>query len=156
MNLSEELNHINTIFIDTAPVIYFIEAHPQFGSLAKEVVNAFQTGSLSAFSSVITLTEVLSKPSETGDEALAKKFAEFLKHGRNLTLLEITLSIAERAGSLRGRYKDIKAIDAIQIASAIEVGADAFLTNDKKLKKVEEIKVIVLKDYLQEQVKEES
>ena len=41
-------------------------------------------------------------------------------------------------------------------ASAIEVGADAFLTNDKKLKKVEEIKVIVLKDYLQEQVKEES
>src|SRR3989338_9904427 len=102
MNLSEELNHINTIFIDTAPVIYFIEAHPQFGSLAKEVVNAFQTGSLTAFSSVIPLTEVLSKPSETGDETLAKKFAEFLKHGRNLTLLEITLSISERPGKLRG------------------------------------------------------
>ena len=30
-------------------------------------------------------------------EALAKKFAEFL-HGRNLTLLESLLSIAERAG----------------------------------------------------------
>ena len=62
--------------------------------------------------------------------------------------MEITLGIAERAGRLRGRYKDIKAIDAIQIASAIDVGADAFLTNDKKLKKVEEIKVLVLKDYL--------
>lgn len=65
------------------------------------------------------------------------------------------MSIAERAGRLRGRYKDIKTIDAIQIASAIEVGADAFLTNDKKLKKVEEIKVVVLKDYLQEEGKEE-
>jgi len=62
--------------------------------------------------------------------------------------LEITLSIAERAGKLRGRYTDIKALDAIQIASAIEVGADAFLTNDKKLKKVEEITVMVLKEYL--------
>ena len=62
--------------------------------------------------------------------------------------MEITLSIAERAGKLRGRYTDIKALDAIQIASAIEVGADAFLTNDKKLKKVEEITVMVLKDYL--------
>ena len=156
MNLSLELNLINTIFLDTAPVIYFIEAHPQFGPLAKEAVYAFQSGSLCAFSSVITLTEVLSKPSETGNEVLAKKFAEFLKHGRNLTLLDITSSIAERAGRLRGRYTDIKAIDALQISSAIEAGADAFLTNDKKLKKVEEIKVMVLKDYLQEQGKEES
>ena len=62
--------------------------------------------------------------------------------------MEITLSIAERAGKLRGRYTDIKALDAIQIASAIEVGADAFFTNDKKLKKEEEIKVMVLKEYL--------
>ncbi len=48
MNLSEELNRINTLFIDTAPVIYFIEveAHPQFGPLAKEVVNTFQSGSI--------------------------------------------------------------------------------------------------------------
>lgn len=30
MSLSEELEKINTIFIDTAPVIYYIEAHPQF------------------------------------------------------------------------------------------------------------------------------
>jgi len=31
---------------------------------------------------------------------------------------------------------------------AIDVGADAFLTNDKKLKQIEKIKVLVLKDYL--------
>lgn len=35
-------------------------------------------------------------------------------------------------------------MDAIQIASAIEIRADAFLTNDKKLKQVKEIKVMVL------------
>ncbi len=147
MTLADEFSQISTIFIDTAPVIYYIEAHPQFGPLAKEVVDTFQSERLIAFSSVITITEVLPKPIEAGDEKLARKFAEFLKHGRNLTLLEITSSIAERAGRLRGRYTDIKALDAIQIASAIEVGADAFLTNDKKLKKVEEIKVMVLKDF---------
>jgi len=58
MTLSDELDQINTIFIDTAPVIYYIEAHPQFGSLAKEVVDSFQSGRLSAFSSVITLKEI--------------------------------------------------------------------------------------------------
>lgn len=148
MTLSDELARINTIFIDTAPVIYFIEAHQQFGPLAKEVITAFQSGNLNAFSSVITLTEVLPKPIESGDEKLARKFAEFLKHGKNLTMVEISEKIAESAGKLRGRYSFLKAIDAIQIAAAIDVGADAFLTNDMKLKQIKEIKVLVLTDYV--------
>jgi len=148
MTLSDELDQINTIFIDTAPIIYYIEAHPQFGPLAREVINAFQSGRLGAFSSVITLAEVLPKPIEAGDEKLARKFAEFLKHGRNLNLIEISASMAERAGRLRGKYSDLRAIDAIQISVAIDVGADAFLTNDKRLKQVKEINVLVLKDYL--------
>jgi predicted nucleic acid-binding protein len=148
MTLSDELAQINTLFIDTSPVIYFIEAHPQFGPLAKEVVASFQSGNLNAFSSVITLTEVLPKPIESGDEKLAKKFAEFLKHGKNLTMIEISEKIAESAGKLRGRYSFLRAIDAIQISAAINVGADAFLTNDTKLKQIKEIKVLVLKDFL--------
>jgi predicted nucleic acid-binding protein len=148
MTLSDELNQINTIFVDTAPVIYYIEAHPQFGPLAKEVVNAFQSGRLNAFSSVITLTEVLPKPIEAKDERLARKFAEFLKHGKNLSLIEISANIAERAGRLRGEYTFLRALDAIQVAVALEIGADALLTNDEKLKQIKEIKTIVLSDYL--------
>ncbi|HSB06966.1 MAG TPA: hypothetical protein VLK23_17455 [Thermodesulfobacteriota bacterium] len=105
MTLSEEhssISSISSIFIDTAPVIYYIEAHPQFGPLAKEVVSAFQAGNLSAYSSVITLVEVLPKPTESGDERLTRKFAEFLKHGRNLIMIEISEGIAEAAGKLRG------------------------------------------------------
>ena len=148
MTISDELTQINTIFIDTAPVIYYIEAHPKFGPLAKEVVTAFQAGNLNAFSSVITLTEVLPKPTEQKDEKLAKKFAEFLKHGKNFAMIEISVDIAERAGKLRGQYLFLRAIDAIQISAAIDLGADAFLTNDVKLKQIKEIKVLVLADYL--------
>jgi len=148
VTLSEELTRINSIFIDTAPIIYYIEAHPQFGPLAKEVVSAFQSGDLNAYSSVITLAEVLPKPVERGDERLARKFAEFLKHGRNLTMIEISETTAEAAGRLRGRYSFLNTVDAIQLAAAIEVGAGAFLTNDVKLQKFDELKVIILKDYL--------
>lgn len=148
MTLSEELARINSIFIDTAPIIYYIEANPEFGPLAKEVVTAFQSGNLAAYSSVISLTEVLPKPIKSRDEKLAKKFAEFLKHGKNLTMIEISEKIAESAGKLRGRYPFLKSIDAIQISAAVDVGADAFLTNDIKLKQIREIKVLVLKDYL--------
>ena len=122
MTLSDELDQIDIIFIDTAPVIYYIEAHPQFGPLSKEVVDSFQSGKLNAFSSVVTLTEVLPKPIEAGDENLAKKFAEFLKYGKNLSLIEISTNIAERAVKLRGQYLNLRALDAIQISAAIDIG----------------------------------
>ncbi len=148
MTLSDELGQINTVFIDTAPIIYYIEAHPQFGPLAKEVISALQSGELIAFSSVITLTEVLPKPIEAGNEKLAKRFAEFLKYGKNFCLIEISADIAERAGRLRGKYPNLRTLDALQISAAIDIGADAFLTNDKRLKEIKEIKVLVLKGYL--------
>lgn len=148
MTLSEELARINSIFIDTAPIIYYIEAHTEFGPLAKEVVTAFQSGHLTAYSSVITLTEVLPKPIENGDEKLAKKFAEFLKYGKNLTMLEISENIAESAGNFRGRYPFLRTVDSLQISAAINAGVGAFITNDIKLKRIENIKVLVLKDYL--------
>lgn len=148
MTLSEELNRIRSIFIDTAPIIYYIEAHPQFGPLVKEVVNASQSGNLNLYSSVITLVEVLPKPIERGDEKLARKFAEFLKHGRNLTMIEISEGTAEVAGRLRGRFPFLKTVDAIQLASALEIGAEAFITNDMKLQQFNELKVLILKDYL--------
>jgi len=119
-----------------------------FGLLVKEVVDSFQSGRLTAFSSVVTLAEVLPKPIEYGDEKLAKKFVEFLKYGRNFNLIEISAGMAEKAGSLRGQYPNLKTVDAIQISTAIYAGADAFLTNDKKLKQIREIPTLVLADYL--------
>jgi predicted nucleic acid-binding protein len=148
MILSDELKQVQTIFLDTAPIIYYIEAHPQFGPLAKEIVNSFQVGNLTAFSSVISLVEVLPKPVQTGNEKLVKKFSEFLRTGKNISLLDISSDIAESAGRLRGRYTSLRAMDAIQIAVAINVGADAFITNDVRLKQITELKTIVLNDYL--------
>jgi predicted nucleic acid-binding protein len=148
VSLSVEIGNIESIFIDTAPLIYYIEAHPQYGPLVREVVNAFQAKKVTAFTSVITLTEVLPKPIESGNMELAGQFADFLKFGGNITLIEISENIADKAGRLRGKYPALRTIDAIQIATAVYVGADVFLTNDKKLKKIREIKVTVLDDYL--------
>jgi predicted nucleic acid-binding protein len=148
MKIAEELSKISTLFIDTAPIIYYIEAHSIYGPISKEIVNFFQSEEREAFSTVLTLTEVLAKPMKIGDEKLVDRFAEFLKYGRNFTLIEISEKIAERAGRLRGRYTELRTIDAVQLASAIENGIEIFITNDKKLKKVDEIKVVVLDDYV--------
>jgi predicted nucleic acid-binding protein len=148
VTLSEELAAINSVFIDTAPIIYYLQGHPEFGPHAREVVIAIESGRLTAYSSVLTLTEVLIKPVAIKDVALAQKFAQFIKHAKHLTLIEISEGIAETAGNLRGHYSFLKTIDALQVAAALDVGAEAFLTNDTKLRQLKELRVIVLKDYL--------
>ncbi len=148
MILSEALGEIKTIFLDTAPVIYFIEAHHQFGPLVRQVIELMNENRIQAFTSVLTLSEVLPKPVETGNDELAEKFKTYLKNGPNLTLLPITETIGETAGVLRGKYPHLKTVDAVQIAAALDAEADAFLTNDKKLSGIKEIKILVLNDYL--------
>jgi predicted nucleic acid-binding protein len=63
-------------------------------------------------------------------------------------MIEISEGIAETAGNLRGRYPFLKTVDAIKLAAALDVGAEAFLTNDVKLQQFNEVKVLALKDYL--------
>jgi predicted nucleic acid-binding protein len=150
MRLSEAIREIKTIFLDTAPVIYFIEAHDRFGPLVRQVTDLMNQGQIQAFTSVLTLSEVLSKPVETGNAELVDRFKTYLKNGPNLTLLPITETIGEAAGVLRGKYPNLKTVDAVQIAAALDVEADAFLTNDKKLSVIGEIKILVLNDYSDE------
>ena len=148
MTLSEALGQIKTIFLDTAPFIYFIEGHQQFGPLVTQVIALMNDSRLQAFTSVLTLSEVLPKPVESGNDALVDKFKEYLRNGPNLTLLSITETIGETAGVLRGQYPHLKTVDAVQLATAMDAEADAFLTNDKKLSAIKEIRILVLNDYL--------
>jgi predicted nucleic acid-binding protein len=147
MTLSERLETIQTLFFDTAPIIYYIEAHPLFGPVVKEAVHKIQQHKLLALSSVLTLTEVLPKPVQLGKQFVAQKFVEFLSNDRNLRLVEIKVDIARQAGYLRGKYPALRTLDALQISASIAVNADAFLTNDHRLRSIQEIPIIILSDY---------
>ena len=148
MSLSEEISRVGSLFIDTSIVIYLLEAHAQFGPLARQVVDAYQSGSVSGYTSVVTLTETITKPAALGDQAYVQRCLEFLEQDPGLVLLDITARVAERAGRLRGKYPKLKTADAMQLAAAILVGAEAFVTNDVGLKRVDDVRVIVLRDYL--------
>lgn len=53
--------------------------------------------------------------------------------------------VAERAAALRARY-DLRTPDALQIAAVQAAGCQAFLTNDHRLKRVTEPRVITVDD----------
>ena len=147
MPLTKEILKHKSIFLDTAPIIYYIEAHSIYGKMVKDIVYLFQNDQIHAFSSVITITEVIPKPISENKQELVDKFLKFLRNGKNFQLININDKIAERAGILRGKYKSLRTMDAIKIAAAIELGTKCFVTNDKKLKIVNEIPILILTEY---------
>jgi len=135
------------ICIDTAPVIYFIEQHTKYQNMIRPVFEEIASGNIEAITSTITLLEVLVHPLRTGDEALAGKYRDILLSSKGLTTFEISHEVSEMASKLRAKYS-IRTPDAIQIAVGNLNHATKFLTNDPDLKKVSDIKILILNDYL--------
>ncbi len=133
---------------DTAPLIYFIEEHETFGNVIDEIFKIIRDDdNYYAFSSVITLTEVLTQPLKEAKKDIVEKYRQFLLNSNNFILYSVDSIIAEKAAKLRASY-GVKTPDAIQLAIGIENDGTLFITNDENLKKVKEIEIMVLKDYL--------
>jgi predicted nucleic acid-binding protein len=146
LGLVDELRGLK-VSLDTAPIIYFIEKHQKYLSVLRPVFVEIDAGKIEAITSTITLLEVLIHPFRTGNEALAEKYRDILLYSEGLNTFEIFHEISEASARLRAKYS-IKTPDALQIAVGILYGANKFLTNDPDLRKVSEIQVLVLDDFL--------
>ncbi len=146
MGIIEVISNHSRLMFDTAPIIYFIEENKDFSKLAEEIIN-YGTNKLFLFSSVITLTEVLTKPIRNDRQDLVEKYTQLLLDSDDFTIYPIDAIIAEKSAELRAKY-NFRTPDAIQLAVAIENNATLFITNDKDLERIKEIEVLVLKDYL--------
>jgi predicted nucleic acid-binding protein len=148
MGIVGKLREHQRIMVDTAPIIYFIEEHSRFGKIADDLFQAVTPDKTRhMFSSVIALIEVLIRPLRESDPELAEKYRYFFLHATNFTLYNVDPIIAVKAAELRATYH-LRTPDAIQMAVGIENGGTVFITNDGNLKRVAEIEVLVLEDYL--------
>ena len=143
MRIKNALRGITRLGLDSAPVIYFVEANPEFHARCLPFFAAIDGGQIEAVTSTITLPETLVHPLQTRDTARATAFRNLLLATQGITIIPLTVAIAERTARLRADY-NLKTPDAVQIATALVSGCDAFLTNDDKLKCVREIRVLVV------------
>lgn len=147
MDIKGKLAEHRRIMLDTAPVIYFIEEHVSFGQIADEIFQTIRDSvRYQAFSSVITLIEVLTHPMRQATFELVEKYRNFLLKSANFTIYSIDPTIAEKAAELRAKYS-LRTPDAIQIAVGVKNGGSLFITNDKNLTRVDDIEVLLLQDY---------
>ena len=131
------------VFLDTAPLIYFIEGHSAYQPTLVSLFDFNDKGSFSFVTSSVTLLEVLVKPLREGQIAIAKQYRDILTMAPGIELFDVTSAIAEQAAELRAKY-NLRTPDAIQLATSVELGAAYFLTNDNRLKAVSETTVVAI------------
>lgn len=136
-----------TIGLDTAPLIYFIEQNSMYLESVRAFFTAMNRGEFRVVTSTLTLTEVLVHPLRARDEALAREYRDIIFDQANLTTFPVSAAIAERAAQLRASH-NLRTPDAIQIATAIEEDATVFLTNDARLPTIADLKMLVLNNLL--------
>lgn len=145
MILADVLSNARLIYIDTSPVIYFLERNPVYVERMREVFHTADTGVLTIVSSTLTLMETLVKPSRSGDHTLYALYRDWFMTTEHMRIVPVTETVAERGAAIRATY-NLKPPDALHIATAIEEQCDLFLTNDQEFKRVKEIPVIFVSD----------
>ena len=133
------------VFLDTAPLIYFIEGNSEHQAILVKLFKFNDQGGFSFITSTITLLEVLVKPMRENKTDIAEQYRTVLTKAAGIEVFDVTAAIAQVAARLRAKY-NFKTPDAIQLATAIEVQADYFLTNDSRLKSVTELAVLTVGD----------
>lgn len=141
--MTDALKGVGRLYIETAPLIYYVEANPIYIQRMDAIIDAVENQPIRAYSSVITLAEVLIQPLRTGDKVLEQEYRNILVNNESYQLIPITVHVAEIAADLRARY-NLRIPDALHVASALRAGCDAFLTNDSGIKRVTDMTVLVL------------
>ncbi|MFZ1677653.1 MAG: PIN domain-containing protein [Saprospiraceae bacterium] len=87
--------------------------------------------------------EVLVKPIRENKHLLVQQYRDILTTADGIEILEINSTIAENAAHIRAKY-NLRTPDAIQLGAAIESHCDYFLTHDRRLRGIDEIRVLYL------------
>src|SRR5215510_11272628 len=94
VKISDALEGIQRLYTETAPLIYYVEENQTYVSRMDVIIKAIEDRPIEAVSSVITLTEVLTRPLKLGNARLEREYRDILLHSGGFRLLTITARIA--------------------------------------------------------------
>jgi len=135
------------VFLDSSCFIYLFESHPKYNNFLKSIFSMMSFNKVSAVTSIITVTEVLTKPFEEKNNSLIENYLEAFVEIPNLKVVNPDNKIAIEAARIRAELH-LNLPDAYQLAIAMESKCKTFLTNDKGLKKFKGLQVLILDDLI--------
>jgi predicted nucleic acid-binding protein len=146
-DLAAALRQHERIGLDTPIFIYHIEGTTQLAGLAGVALDELAGGAFTGVTSVLTLMEIAVKPLQMRRPDVAEEYEVLLANYPNLVIAAIDRPTARRAAELRAEYR-LRPADALQVAACLEQGATAFLSNDRELRRIADLQVWMLADFV--------
>jgi predicted nucleic acid-binding protein len=126
------------VLVDSAPIIYVLENSPRFGARFRPLFERQHAGTIFFAVTTITIAEVLTGPLRAREEAVARRYRAMMESWQ---VVGLNGDIAESAARFRAAL-GLRMADAIQVASALAIGADALVTHDRDFPRVKSLTVL--------------
>ncbi|MGD0958687.1 MAG: type II toxin-antitoxin system VapC family toxin [Methylomonas sp.] len=132
------------LFLDACSIIYLIVSQQEQGRKIRLLVDEALKSNGQLVVSRLSFLECRVLPLKSRNSALLDCYDRFFQL-HSLAIIELDAIVIDIAAELRANHSgSLRTPDAIQLACAITSGADQFLTGDKKLAAIQEIKVTVV------------
>jgi predicted nucleic acid-binding protein len=146
MGLLEALEG-DRIYLDTNAWIYALEGFSEFRAELTLLFEQMQTGALMGVTSELTLAELLVKPCRDQDETQQARYKKAISNRKNFFIVPVLRDLLIDAAAVRASTQ-LKLPDAIHAATALRANCTTFLTNDRQLKKLTDIPVVLLSEVI--------
>jgi predicted nucleic acid-binding protein len=143
----EDIEDARRLHLDPVVIGYHLIGRPPFVELTRLLFAGLRSEKVRAQTSAISFYQLLTEPYRRGREELAVQAYKYLSGQRGLEIVPLTGAVARQAAEVRARLggSDER---AIQIATALQGGVRAYVTDKTALRRVAGMEVISLGDYV--------
>jgi predicted nucleic acid-binding protein len=130
------------VLVDSSALIYLL-SETERADIVRAFFDAAESGTIKLAASTLAWTEVLAGPLAAGDEAAEREARRLLSDSSRLYLAPLDVAVAEEASRLMAAPRQtaasrmaaasrhrLETADAVHLATALTLGAEAVLTND--------------------------
>jgi predicted nucleic acid-binding protein len=119
------------VLVDSNVIIYLTDAVEPFAAASRVIFQLIEKGDLFAVFSILSIAEVMQGPLRRGLVQNAMEAKTYLLNFPNSTCQPITTQVIEEIGKdQRIRWKKLRTIDALIIASGLLNQVDLIVSND--------------------------
>ncbi|KPV63515.1 MAG: PIN domain protein [Candidatus Bathyarchaeota archaeon BA2] len=126
-------------FLETNIFLYVLTAHPNFGSVAKAILQRIEEGEEAATSSLV-VAEVCAWLEYYKLDDKIDFFFKILQSYPTLTIYETTYEDEVKAKDLKSQYPKLEFFDLVHVAQMYRLKILEIYSNDKGFDKVKDIK----------------
>lgn len=141
----DRLEEARLVHLGARPLALHLTGREGYLELTRLLMEGLEDGSVRGQTSAISLYQLLAEPHRTGREEAARRAGDLLTAFRGLEKVPVTAKLARQAAQVRARLGS-PTERSLQIATALDAGAELYLDHDSGLRRIAGMEVVDLGD----------